>query len=81
MITIYSMENCKWCVDAKTLAAEANIPFVEKKITPNDKSVIAELRTLLPNVSKVPQIFDGDRHVGGYDDFLAEVNGGVYGDK
>ena len=67
--TIYSKDNCPYCVKAKALLNRKGCNFTEIKIT-ND-----EMREELVRKSggrmTVPQIFIGEKHVGGCDDLYA----------
>lgn len=63
MITVYSKQNCPFCVQAKALLAKKGIAFVEVKIDEDEKAkafVIAE------GHRTVPQIYeDGKLYVAG----------------
>ncbi|HEY7382371.1 MAG TPA: glutaredoxin 3 [Beijerinckiaceae bacterium] len=69
-VTIYTKPWCPYCIAAKELLTEKGVPFTEIDIMGNaDKrdEMIAKAR----GRSTVPQIFVGDRHVGGCDDLYA----------
>lgn len=81
MITIYGAEWCKWCKAAKKVAEERGLPFEWKNV--EDLSVYDEMKAKVPvDTSKIPQIFWYDRHLGGYDMFIQEIENtsGGYGD-
>ena len=69
-VTIYTKAWCPYCSAAKDLLARKGVPFEEIEITGK-----SDLRTEMMNRSggraTVPQIFIGDRHVGGCDDLHA----------
>ncbi len=68
-ITVYTKENCPFCVRAKALLARKGVAFEEVKVEGRD-----ELRTWLVEASgqrTVPQIFVGDRSLGGFTDIDA----------
>ena len=69
-ITVYTKSWCPYCTAAKDLLREKGVPFEEIEITGR-----AEQRTEMiaraGGRSSVPQIFIGDRHVGGCDDLYA----------
>jgi ribonucleoside-diphosphate reductase beta chain len=61
VITIYTNNpTCPYCLASKKLMETKNIPYEYKVV---DVEVI---RKLVPNARTVPQIFDGDKHIGGY---------------
>ena len=70
-ILIYSSVICPYCISAKKLLEKLDLSFQEKKIDNNEK--IKEEMIIKSNGRRtVPQIFFGDKHIGGYDD-LNEV--------
>ena len=69
-VTIYTKPWCPYCVAAKELLNEKGVSFTEIDIMGKaDKrdEMLAKAR----GRSTVPQIFIGDRHVGGCDDLYA----------
>jgi len=68
-ITIYSTPVCPYCVRAKKLLEEKGQPYTE--IDVSDADARAKLIELSGGRRTVPQIFIGNRHVGGYDDLAA----------
>lgn len=73
-IRMYSTRVCPYCVRAEKLLAKRGItPDQIEKIRVDDQPARrAEMIQLTGNRS-VPQIFIGDRHIGGFDD-LAELD-------
>jgi glutaredoxin 3 len=68
-ITVYTKQSCPFCVRAKHLLAKKGISFEEISVEGND-----ELRVWLVERSgqrTVPQVFAGDRPLGGYTDLAA----------
>jgi glutaredoxin 3 len=68
-VTVYSTSYCPYCVRAKALLARKGVAFEEIRVEGND-----ELRTWLVEQSgqrTVPQIFAGDRSLGGFTDIDA----------
>lgn len=75
-ITIYTTPICPYCVRAKHLLKKKGAAFEEIDVfMDRDKRDEMEART---GRYTVPQIFIGDRHVGGCDDLYAlEGQGGL----
>jgi glutaredoxin 3 len=69
-ITIYTKGWCPYCSAAKKLLEEKSVAFTEIDIekTPEAR---AEMIQRANGRTTVPQIFIGDRHVGGCDDLYA----------
>ena len=65
-VTVYTTDYCPYCVKAKALLTRKQIQFEEIKIV-ND-----EMREVMIAKSggrrTVPQIFIGEKHIGGCDD-------------
>jgi glutaredoxin 3 len=69
-VMIYTKPWCPYCTAAKELLSEKGVPFTEIDIMGKaDKR--DEMITKARGRSTVPQIFIGDRHVGGCDDLYA----------
>jgi glutaredoxin 3 len=65
-VTVYTKEGCPFCVRAKRLLEKKGVRFEEVNVEHNDA-----LRTWLVERSgqrTVPQIFVGDRSLGGFSD-------------
>lgn len=68
-VVVYSTEQCPYCVRAKDLLGRKGVRFDEIRI-----DLEPERRLEMEQRSRrrtVPQIFIGDRHVGGCDDLYA----------
>lgn len=81
MITIYGNETCSYCIRAKRLAEQYNLPYTFKDT--DDDANLNELKLNLPAPrSTIPQIWWHDRYIGGYEDFADEITNtmGGFGD-
>ena len=65
MYKVYSQNGCSYCELAKIALMERNIEFEEINIKDNAQA-LATLR--LKNLRTVPQIWDGELYVGGYEE-------------
>ena len=68
-VTVYSSPFCGYCGAAKRLLDRKGVPYVEI-----DVMFDADRRTEMVARSgrqTVPQVFIGDRHIGGFDDLYA----------
>ncbi|WP_028748723.1 glutaredoxin 3 [Rhizobium mesoamericanum] len=69
-VIIYTRQACGYCARAKSLLAEKGVDFVE-----HDATSAPEIRQEMIGKSNgrttFPQIFIGERHVGGCDDLYA----------
>jgi glutaredoxin 3 len=68
-ITIYTTRTCPFCIRAKGLLREKNAQYDEIDVG-GDPSVRAQMTQRAHGRRTVPQIFIGDRHVGGCDDLF-----------
>jgi glutaredoxin 3 len=83
---IYTKTMCPYCVKAKKILTQLNIPYEEYLISVNitEQSpganqhyvTRAQLLERAPDAKTVPQIWIDGRHVGGCDDLEAEVKAG-----
>jgi len=62
---MFTQDGCSYCELAKILFMENDISFEVINIKDNAQA-LAVLR--LKNLRTVPQIWDGDLHIGGYED-------------
>ena len=68
-VTVYTKQSCPYCVRAKHLLGRKGVAFEEISVEGND-----DLRAWLVEATgqmTVPQIFAGDRSLGGYSDVAA----------
>lgn len=63
-ITIWTKDNCIYCVRAKKLLESKNMKFQEHKI--GDGYTKEQLLEAVPTARTVPQIFINDEYIGGY---------------
>nr|WP_298164750.1 glutaredoxin 3 [uncultured Pseudomonas sp.] len=68
-VVIYSSDWCPYCIRAKHLLTSKGVAFEEIKVD-GKPDVRAEM-TRKARQTSVPQIWIGDRHVGGCDDLYA----------
>ncbi len=66
-IIIYSSTICPYCISAKKLLGNLRLKFQEK-IIDNNPLLREEMVSKSDGKKTVPQIFIGEKHVGGYDD-------------
>jgi glutaredoxin 3 len=67
-VTLYVSDWCPYCQRARGLLAEKNVEFSEVNV--DDDAKLREEMIARSNRRTVPQIFIGDRHVGGCDDLF-----------
>lgn len=72
---------CGWCRKAKKLAEQYNLPH--EWLDTDNEEILKSLKSQLPEVKTIPQIWWGDRHIGGYDNFAVEIQNtiGGYGEQ
>jgi glutaredoxin 3 len=68
IVTVYTSDWCPYCQRAKGLLTQKNVIFSEINVEEDAKS--REAMIARSNRRTVPQIFIGDRHVGGCDDLF-----------
>ena len=69
-IEIYSTEYCPYCTRARMLLDSKGVSYTELRVD-QDLNLRNEMERR-SNRTSVPQIFIGNRHIGGFDD-LAEL--------
>jgi glutaredoxin 3 len=67
-VTLYVSDWCPYCQRARGLFAQKNVEFSEINIEEDAK--LREEMIARSNRRTVPQIFIGDKHVGGCDDLF-----------
>jgi len=70
MITIYSKQNCPFCEKAKGLCELKRLEYTVVDLTKDPHKIL----DYVPNARTFPQIFEGDKLIGGYDQFNAEID-------
>ena len=66
-VVVYGTRNCPYCIKARDLLKKRGIRY--RNIDVTDPAKRAEM-TAKARQTSVPQIFIGDRHVGGHDDLV-----------
>lgn len=64
-VTLYTMENCPYCLRAKQLLSQRGVAFQESKVDEEDD---AQWDALFKRsgMRTMPQIFAGDKLIGGF---------------
>jgi glutaredoxin 3 len=73
-VTLYVTGWCPYCSRAKDLLARKSVAF--KEINVDDEPKLREEMIARSNRRTVPQVFIGDKHVGGCDDLYALEDSG-----
>ena len=68
-VTIYTAALCGYCSAAKRLLHDKGVEFAEIRVTLSP-DLRKEMSQRANGRTSVPQIFIGDRHVGGCDDLM-----------
>ncbi len=68
-VTVYTTQHCPYCLSAKSLLARKVVTAIEIDV----ETLPQRLAEMLQRSQRrtVPQIFIGDRHVGGFDDLAS----------
>ena len=66
-VVIYTKFGCPYCVRAKRLLDEKGVDYIEHDITMGGEKA-DEMRARKPDARTVPQVFVGDRALGGSDE-------------
>lgn len=69
-VIVYTMEFCPYCVRAKQLLTQRGVPFREILVPEDDDAQWDELYKR-SGLRTMPQIFHGERLIGGYTDLSA----------
>ncbi len=69
-VRIYTKDHCPYCVKAKALLARKGVQ-VEALDVARDPAALAAMLSASNGRKTVPQIFIGERHIGGCDDLYA----------
>ena len=68
-VIVYSSDYCPYCMRAKQLLANKGVAFEEIKV--DGKPQIRAAMSQKAGRTSVPQIWIGDKHIGGCDDLYA----------
>lgn len=66
---IISQPNCPWCDKAKALLTARGLYYVEEVLLDPEQKAAFKAQ----GHTTVPQIYQGDRHIGGYTELDAEL--------
>jgi len=69
-VLMYSTAVCPYCVRAEQLLAKKGVGDIEKVRVDIEQDRFAEMMERSNGRRTVPQIFIGDKHVGGFDDLV-----------
>ena len=74
MITIYTRDNCEYCIQAKTVMQNRNIPFTERKL--GTDFLREDIKIMFPNATTYPIIVENatGRVIGGFSELITELN-------
>jgi len=79
VIKIYGTQNCSYCKQAKDVAESYDLPYEYIDLHEGDNMNIFQKK--FPGVRTVPQIVWYEKHVGGFTEFLQEIEDTrTYGD-
>lgn len=67
---VYSSPNCSYCEQAKKLLEMKNLPYT---VMDAASSQFFQDTFVKKGVRKVPQIFAGDKHIGGFEQLMQEL--------
>jgi glutaredoxin 3 len=68
-ITLYTTKSCPYCIMAKRLLDRKGVSYTEIHV--DTEPGLREEMMIKTKRRTVPQIFIGDRHIGGFDDLYA----------
>lgn len=73
MFIVYSKPNCTYCNQAKQLLASKSLAYKEVEIDVGQQHILGKtyvpasvLKEKVPTARTVPQIFDDEKHIGGF---------------
>lgn len=69
-VLMYTKKVCPYCVMAEKLLHSRGAPHIEKIFIDGDEQLREQMMAKTGRRT-VPQIYIGERHVGGYDDLVA----------
>lgn len=73
MYTVYSKQDCPNCTTVKTVMSMNGLEFTEKEVG-KDISV-EEFMAVSQGAREMPQVFQGDKRIGGLNDFKQHLIG------
>jgi glutaredoxin 3 len=69
---VWSKKTCPFCVKAKELLDQNNIPYEERTV--GEGWTREQLLTEVPNARTVPQIFIDNLYIGGYNELVEHLS-------
>ncbi len=69
-VTVYSGPSCPYCTKAKALLDKKHVEYVDYNVKADDAK-LSEMLERTGGAKTIPQIFIGDKHIGGCDDLYA----------
>jgi len=72
LIEVYSRKGCEYCVKAKKLLKNRNLPYTEYLV--GEDLTIAETKSLFPGVTILPIIKVDGKYIGGFQQLLLILN-------
>jgi glutaredoxin 3 len=76
-VVVYSGPSCPYCQRAKMLLQKKGVTFEEINVRA-DSNKMDEMKLRSGGKQSIPQIFIGDRHIGGCDELYAlDAKGGL----
>ena len=73
-VTVYTTGSCPYCHAAKKFLKDKAVAFTEIDVTDDD--AMREKLVKMSGQQTVPQIFAGEKSIGGYDDLVAYYRSG-----
>ena len=73
-VVMYTTGVCPFCIMAKRIFDDLNVPYVEIRVDQHPEKRQEMMK--ITNRRTVPQVFIGDRHVGGCDDMQDALRSG-----
>ena len=70
-VTVYTSNYCPYCERAKALLKQRGVPYREIRVSDDDDAEWARLYRI-SGMRTMPQIFVGDKLVGGYNELAAQ---------
>ncbi len=76
-VRMYSTQTCPYCIRAKAVLAQRGVKHIDE-VRVDLEPAERERMVALTGRRTVPQIFIGDKHIGGCDDLMAlDARGGL----
>jgi|TARA_R110000737_G_scaffold54932_2_gene77669 glutaredoxin len=68
--TVWSKNNCSYCTRAKALMDDKGYEYEERNVEGPDWTPDQFFKAVPPGTRTFPQIFQGDKYIGSYDDMV-----------